>query len=71
MKRIKKCDRVSDLRSYQLSADCSDVMTVKLRDIDFYPRMSEETLAFNAILVIQYGSLSYTYNCCNDFTIYL
>lgn len=53
MKKIKKNARCSERRIYQLDAEGSDFMVAQLVDIDFYPRMSEETLA----LMPHYGFL--------------
>ena len=41
-------------------------MEAQLTDIDFYPRMSDETLAFNATLCLSSGSVVCHYACRND-----
>lgn len=66
MKKLSKKDRVSEERSYTLSSDVQDLVVAQLVDIDFYPRMSEETLAFNATLHLQVGALMCSYDCSND-----
>lgn len=66
MKNKRKNNRVSALRTYQLSDDKSDILQTRLADIDFYPRMSEETLAFNAVLQIHYDGQVFAFDCCND-----
>lgn len=66
MKKIKKNARCSERRIYQLDAEGSDFMVAQLVDIDFYPRMSEETLAFNATLRILAGSFVCCFDCSND-----
>lgn len=64
MKRSGKCSKVSETRKYTL--DDNRVMEAQLVDIDFYPRMSEETLAFNATLRLTYGSQVCLFDCSND-----
>ena len=57
---------MSEKRSYMLSSNPSDAILAQLVDIDFYPRMSEETLAFNATLQLQEGAIICSYDCNND-----
>lgn len=65
MKQLGKYARRSQVRQYQLEpTNC--VIKVQLVDIDFYPGMSEETLAFNATLHIHEDRKIYKYDCSND-----
>lgn len=65
MKKLTKRAKMSELRKYEIdSASC--ILEIQLVDIDFYPRMSEETLAFNAILQIFDGSQICKFDCSND-----
>lgn len=64
MKRLSKKARMGETRAYVLSP--SDTIEAQLIDIDFYPRMSEETLAFNATLCIKIGLMIFCYDCRND-----
>jgi len=57
---------MSEKRSYMLSSKPSDAILAQLVDIDFYPRMSEETLAFNATLQLQEGAIICSFDCSND-----
>lgn len=57
---------MSEKRSYMLSSNPSDAILAQLVDIDFYPRMSEETLAFNATLQLQEGTIICSFDCSND-----
>lgn len=66
MKKLSKSARMSEKRSYMLSSNQSDVMVAQLVDIEFYPRMSEETLAFNATLQLVHGAVMCSYDCRND-----
>lgn len=66
MRKLSKSARMSEKRSYMLSSNPSDAILAQLVDIDFYPRMSEETLAFNATLQLQEGAIICSYDCSND-----
>lgn len=66
MKKKSSIIRRSEMRTYNLGDGIADVLEAQLIDIDFYPRMSEETLAFNATLMIRYSSQVYTFDCRND-----
>lgn len=66
MKRLSKKARMSETRAYLLGPNPSDTIEAQLIDIDFYPRMSEETLAFNATLRIKEGIQTFVYDCHND-----
>jgi len=66
MKKLTKQDRISETRSYQLSTNPSVLIEAQLFDIDFYPEVSEETLAFIAKLSIKDGDYTFMYDCYND-----
>lgn len=64
MNRLSKRSRESEVRKYNL--DGNVMMEAQLVDIDFYPRMSEETLAFNATLRLMDGTQVCLFDCRND-----
>lgn len=66
MKKLPKQARISELRAYQLSPKPSDRIEVQLFDIDFYPEVRAETLAFIAKLSIKDGDYTFMYDCYND-----
>ena len=66
MKRLSNKERMSETRTYTLSSALSDTVEVQLVDIEFYPRMSDETLAFNAKLHIKGSTGTFAYECRND-----
>ena len=65
MKRLGKKARMSETRNYVLT-NPTNTIEAQLIDIDFYPRMSEETLAFNATLRLKEDTHVFTYDCSND-----
>ena len=66
MKKLPKQARISETRAYQLSPKPSDKIEAQLFDIDFYPEVSAETLAFIAKLSIKDGDYTFMYDCYND-----
>ncbi|MDO4497929.1 MAG: hypothetical protein Q4B58_08915 [Bacteroidales bacterium] len=66
MRRRNQAACKSERRTYQLSSLATGVMVAQLVDIEFYPRLSEETLAFNATLHLQYGDNLCIFGCKND-----
>lgn len=66
MKKLPKQARISETRAYQLSPKPSDKIEAQLFDIDFYPEVSAETLAFIAKLCIKDGDYTFMYDCYND-----
>ena len=66
MKKLPKQVRISETRAYQLSTNPSVLIEVQLFDIDFYPEVSAETLAFIAKLSIKDGNYTFMYDCYND-----
>lgn len=64
MKRLSKKERRSWVRTYYINPT-KEIMA-QLQDIDFYPRMSDETLAFNAKLVLVSKDERFEYNCANS-----
>lgn len=66
MKKLPKQTRISETRAYQLSPKPSDKIEAQLFDIDFYPEVSAETLAFIAKLSIKDGDYTFMYDCYND-----
>lgn len=66
MKRLNNKARISEKRTYLVSSEPVNVIVAQLINIDFYPRMSEETLAFNATLLLQEGANIFSFECSND-----
>lgn len=66
MKKLPKQARKSETRAYQLSPKPSDKIEAQLFDIDFYPEVCAETLAFIAKLSIKDGDYTFMYDCYND-----
>lgn len=63
MKRLTKAQRISEQRVYIINGVH---FTMRMEDINFYPEMSDETLAFNATLIIEGSHTINKYNCKNN-----